>query len=73
MAEHLPAHGKGGKNCLALLVSGAFALLINLSLSQPMSFPTFILLILSMILLMGDEHVAAQGLALAGVKPQLRS
>ena len=50
VAEHLPANGKRRMNslfCFALLVRVAFALPIKLSLSQPTSFLTFTLPILS--------------------------
>ena len=50
MAEHLPDMGSGeGIPCFALLACTAFAFPITLSLSQPMSFLTFTLLILYLI------------------------
>ena len=46
---------------LALLVCAAFALHIKLSLSQPVNFLTFALLILSSILRGGSERAAVWG------------
>jgi len=46
MAEHLPADGQQGMNCLfCLLVCAAFVLLIKLPLCQPTNFLAFTLLI----------------------------
>jgi len=50
MAEHLPADGKQGMNsliCFALLTLAAFALPIQLTSTQPSSFLTFTLPVLS--------------------------
>jgi len=44
--------------CFALLVCAAFGLLVKLSLSQPMSFLSFMLLILSCIPLEESERAA---------------
>lgn len=45
MTEHLPAPGKWGRNSLFCFMCVAFALLVKLHLTQPMSFPIFTLLI----------------------------
>ena len=52
-----------------LLVRSAFALPVKLSLSQPMSFLTFILLVLSPIPPGGSEQLRGAWL-LTGAKPQ---